>query len=679
MTVNDGKGGTVNATFAWPTTNTNRAPALTAIGGKTVAENGTLSFVITATDADGEALTFTATGLPSGASFTPGSRSFAWTPGFTQAGTYHVIFTVTDVNAAGDSEDVTIVVANTNRVPVAQPESYGTPAGATLTIGAPGLLGNDADLDGTPLNAVLATGLVPGSGTLTLGTGGGFTYTPGPFLGIALFTYRASDGTDTSAPVTVTIAVNGENVNQTLPANGASQTVTSDSPTDDGPGATPTDPVETSVTTPTGMVGTIAIAEASPNGAAPAGYSFLGSQVHITAPAAASATSPLVLKFRFDATLLSGQNENTVQIFKSGVLVPACTGAAGTASPDPCVSGRLRLADADVEITVLTTTASPWQGGKAANSPPVANGQSVTAGTATATPITLTASDPDPLTFTVVTPPAHGTLMGTAPNLTYTSAAGYTGADSFTFKANDGTGDSNVATVSITVVTQKATTTGLILTSSPVQYSDRMSMDATLTPPVGETASPASSVTFKIGTQVLGTQPLTYSAGVWRAQLANYQLLETSPAGQLRPGTRIVTAVFNDVNQNFAVSNPVKTVLINKEDAQISYTGARGSRAVQTENVLSGRAAIVLSATVAEIAGDTNVGDIRNATIMFVNRETGATIATVPVAANGSATFTWNVDILLLPSKVYNIGMVVGNYYVRNSTLDDVSIEVYKQ
>jgi hypothetical protein len=55
------------------------------------------------------------------------------------------------------------------------------------------------------------------------------------------------------------------------------------------------------------------------------------------------------------------------------------------------------------------------------------------------------------LTYTVVTNPAHGTLTGTAPNLTYTPTTGYTGADSFTFKANDGKVDSNVATVSITV------------------------------------------------------------------------------------------------------------------------------------------------------------------------------------------------------------------------------------
>jgi hypothetical protein len=67
--------------------------------------------------------------------------------------------------------------------------------------------------------------------------------------------------------------------------------------------------------------------------------------------------------------------------------------------------------------------------------------------------ITLTATDAEgsPLTYTVVTQPTHGTLTGTAPALTYTPAANYNGPDSFTFKANDGTVDSSVATVSITV------------------------------------------------------------------------------------------------------------------------------------------------------------------------------------------------------------------------------------
>src|SRR5262249_52888889 len=50
------------------------------------------------------------------------------------------------------------------------------------------------------------------------------------------------------------------------------------------------------------------------------------------------------------------------------------------------------------------------------------------------------------------TGPAHGTLTGSAPSLVYTPAAGYAGADSFTFKANDGFFDGNTATISISVV-----------------------------------------------------------------------------------------------------------------------------------------------------------------------------------------------------------------------------------
>lgn len=50
-----------------------------------------------------------------------------------------------------------------------------------------------------------------------------------------------------------------------------------------------------------------------------------------------------------------------------------------------------------------------------------------------------------------MTGPAYGTLSGAAPSLSYTPDAGFYGADSFTFKANDGAADSNIATVSITV------------------------------------------------------------------------------------------------------------------------------------------------------------------------------------------------------------------------------------
>ncbi len=75
--------------------------------------------------------------------------------------------------------------------------------------------------------------------------------------------------------------------------------------------------------------------------------------------------------------------------------------------------------------------------------------------TAHATPVSLTLQGSDlegqPLTFALVSQPAHGTVTGNPPDITYTPAPGFLGSDSFTFRVNDGLQDSAPATVSITV------------------------------------------------------------------------------------------------------------------------------------------------------------------------------------------------------------------------------------
>src|SRR5205085_2078456 len=85
---------------------------------------------------------------------------------------------------------------------------------------------------------------------------------------------------------------------------------------------------------------------------------------------------------------------------------------------------------------------------------PVANDGAVNAVEDTPILITLTATDEnstDVLTYSIVTPPAHGLLSGTGSKLTFTPAPNFFGNDSFTFKASDGQSDSNTATISITV------------------------------------------------------------------------------------------------------------------------------------------------------------------------------------------------------------------------------------
>ncbi len=97
-----------------------RPPVLAAIGAKTVNEDQPLAFTATATDPNGNALTFSAGNLPTGATLSP-AGAFSWTPSFAQGGSNsNVTITVTDNGspAASDFEVVTITVGNVNRPPV---------------------------------------------------------------------------------------------------------------------------------------------------------------------------------------------------------------------------------------------------------------------------------------------------------------------------------------------------------------------------------------------------------------------------------------------------------------------------------------------------------------------------------------------------------------------------------
>lgn len=87
------------------------------------------------------------------------------------------------------------------------------------------------------------------------------------------------------------------------------------------------------------------------------------------------------------------------------------------------------------------------------NHAPVAHDQSASVTSGTSVPIILNATDADGdvLTYVIKTPPQYGILSGGGTDWSYTLTAAYVGSDVFTFSANDGSLDSNVATVSITV------------------------------------------------------------------------------------------------------------------------------------------------------------------------------------------------------------------------------------
>jgi PKD repeat protein len=178
----------------------NVAPVLATIGNKSVNENQTLTFTISATDGNGDTITYAAANLPSGAGFT--GRTFSWTPTYTQAGGYNVTFTASD-GQLQTSQTITITVVNVDRPPVLADigsKTVDVTKFLSFTLSA-------TDPDGDSLT--YSAGTLPSGATLT---GQTFAWTPtASQAGTYSVTFTVSDGTLTSSK-TASILVSQSNV-----------------------------------------------------------------------------------------------------------------------------------------------------------------------------------------------------------------------------------------------------------------------------------------------------------------------------------------------------------------------------------------------------------------------------------------------------------------------------------
>jgi YD repeat-containing protein len=113
----------------------NRPPMLGPIGSKSVNEGSALTFTVSGSDLDENPLALSATSLPAGATFDSTSRTFSWTPSYTQAGVYSVTFAVSDGNLT-TSEVVSITVNEGLPVTSASPNAvtYGITTSRSITI-----------------------------------------------------------------------------------------------------------------------------------------------------------------------------------------------------------------------------------------------------------------------------------------------------------------------------------------------------------------------------------------------------------------------------------------------------------------------------------------------------------------------------------------------------------------
>jgi VCBS repeat-containing protein len=399
----------------------------------------------------------------------------------TAAGTYYLFIVADDgsqsvtgeVNELSENNNVllaaVVTVTAPNAAPIASDQSVATneDTAKAITLAA-------TDSNGDSLNFSIVAG--PAFGSLS-GSGANRTYTPAAnYNGPDSFTFKANDGALDSNVATVSITVNAVNdapvadvqsvstsedtaVGITLTASdidSATLTFNRSNPshgalTGTGPNLTYTPAANyngpdsftftASDGSATSNTATVTIAVTSVNDAPVAVNQGVSTNedtaLAITLGASDGDSAPLSL------SVVAGPGHGMLSGAAPNVIY---TPAANYNGPDSFTfkanDGALDSNVATVSITVI-----------AVNDAPVANSQTPSVVENTPTPITLTASDVEgsALTYSLLSQPTHGTLSGSAPNVTYTPQVNYEGPDSFTFRANDGSANSNTATVSITV------------------------------------------------------------------------------------------------------------------------------------------------------------------------------------------------------------------------------------
>ena len=220
-------------------------------------------------------------------------------------------------------------------------------------------------------------------------------------------------------------------------------------------------------------------------------------------------------------------------------------------------------------------------------SPPVAMAQTVTTTANTPKAITLTATPGTPgdtLTYAIIANPAHGTLSGTAPNVTYTPATGYVGPDSFTFDATENGVASSPATVSITVAsgppppvannqsvsTNKNTAVAITLTGTPGTSGDTLTFAIATNPAHGALSGTPPNTTYTPTTGYVGSDSFTFNVA------------ESNGATSATPGTISINVVQPPpVPSKTTLSAATSTPAVGASDA-ISITVASASTSSTT-------------------------------------------------------------------------------------------------
>ncbi len=365
---------------------------------------------------------------------------------------------------------VQITVNPFNDVPTADSQSVSTDEDIALGITLTG-----SDVEGSALTYTVANG--PDHGTLS-GTAPNVTYTPdADFNGLDSFSFTVNDGELDSDAVTVEITVNA--VNDAPLAD--LQSVTTDEENALGITLTGSDVEGSSLsftleTQPTNGVlsGTAPDLTYTPdadfNGSDSFTFKANDGELDSDAVTVEITVNPVNDVPTADSQSVSTDEDTALGITLTGSDVEGSTLSfmvtsgpnhgtlSGTApdltyTPDANFYGTDSFSFVVNDSSVDSAAATVSIAVNSVNDTPVADSQSVSTEQGTPIALTLTGSDVDGdgLSFAVSSGPLHGSLSGTAPDLTYTPDAGYEGVDSFSFTVNDGLATSASATVTITI------------------------------------------------------------------------------------------------------------------------------------------------------------------------------------------------------------------------------------
>ncbi|HVE61633.1 MAG TPA: T9SS type A sorting domain-containing protein [Chitinophagaceae bacterium] len=249
------------------------------------------------------------------------------------------------------------------------------------------------------------------------------------------------------------------------------------------------------------------------------------------------------------------------------------------------------------------------------------------------------------------------------------------GANTVTLTVKDPSNNSSSCQATITV---KKRPTILVYTGDgSEQYSDKQALTAELRDQITNTVLSSKSVGFTIGSQ--STSASTNASGIASANL----ILTQDPALVYTVASSFAG---DDIYQLSSDSDPFD---ITREDARAYYTGALFA---STSGANSNTATVTLSATIKDItavigdaAYDAFAGDIRNATVSFIDRDLNTVLATVPIGLVSSGdvlvgTATANVSLSTGSgdSKQFTIGIRVNNYYTRDAGDENTVVTVSK-